>query len=168
MMHMIRITPEEYRTIIKPHNRIFYNTEEFIELNRDKTDEIFYTAALEDESPRFVFAFGVHDAEARSPFSAPFAIPVSIRKNPGLKNYDEAIDSLEEFANLNHWKHIRFTLPPLFYFREELTAWLNVFYRKGWEVRNTDVNYALSLGNVYSDDYVSKIIMYNAKKNLNR
>ncbi len=168
MMHMNRITPEDYRTLIKPHNSIFYNTAEFIELNKDKTDEIFYTAALENESPRFVFAFGVREAEARSPFSAPFMIPVSIRKNPGLKHYDEAIDSLEEFAHLNHWKHIRFIFPPLFYFKEELTAWLNVFYRRGWEIRNIDVNYALNLGTVYSDDYVSKRVLYNAKKNLNK
>lgn len=166
MMYMKRITSKEYRTLIGPHNRIFYNSAEFIELNRDKTDEIFYTAALEDESPRFIFAFGVRDDTARSPFSAPFAIPVSLRKKPGLKHYDEAADSLEEFAHLNHWKQIRFTFPPMFYFREELSAWLNTFYRRGWMIMNTDINYALNLNEVYSDNYMKNIIMYNAKKNL--
>lgn len=167
MMRMIRITPEEYKTLIKPHNKIFYNSAEFIELNRDKTDEIFYTAALEDESPRFIFAFGVRDDSAKSPFSAPFAIPVSLRKNPGLKNYDEALDSLEEFARLNHWKQIRFTLPPLFYFREELAGWLNSFYRMNWKVMNIDINYALNLETVYSDDYVKDIIGFKTRRNLN-
>ncbi len=166
-MHMIRISPEDYRTYIKPHNKIFYNSAEFLELNRNKTDELVYTAAFEENSPRFVFAFGVRDKTAASPFSAPFAMPVSIRESPSLKHYDEVLEALEEFARSEGLRSIQFTLPPLFYFREELAGWLNSFYRMGWSVKNIDINYALNLCKVFREDYAKNIVMYNARKNLN-
>lgn len=166
MTEMKRITLEEYRTYTKTRSKIFYNTAEFLELNRDKTGEIVCTAAIDGNTPRFVFAFGLRDSTASSPFSAPFAMPVSLKARPGLEHYDEALDSLEDFARRNHWRHIRFTLPPMFYFREELTGWLNSFYRKGWSVGNIDINYALDLGIMHSESYIEDI-MYNARRNLN-
>lgn len=137
----------------------------FLELNKDKVDGLRYLSINKGGSARFAACFGIKDGIAKCPYSAPFGLPISVKKELSIKYFDEALEAIEMFAKENGWRQIRFILPPLFYAKEELTAWINALYRLGYRTAAVDVNYAFDMNRVYVDDY-QKIIHHNARKNL--
>lgn len=164
-MYIKRVRKQEYESIVGSCEEIFFNSCSFIELNRDKVDDVLYLIAYKENSPRCGFIFGVKNGVAKAPFSAPFAMPVFIKKKVSIEYYDLILSALDEYARLENWQEIRFTLPPLFYQEHELTGWINALHRTGYVVETVDINYAIDLKKNYVPDYDAHIA-HNARKNL--
>lgn len=159
----VAVDVNEYSNKVK--NTIAFQQAVFLELNKYKVDSLEYILINKGRSSRFALSFGIKDGVARCPFSSPCGYPISLKNNLSMKNYDEALNALEIFANERGWSEICFTLPPLFYLKEEITAWINSMYRAKYTVTAVDVNYAFDLAKVYTDEY-PQIIQHNARKNL--
>lgn len=164
-MEIREVARKVYDESVKRFNEIFYNSSDFVELNKDKVDSIKYLIAYNGNSPRFAFPFGIKDNIAKAPFSAPFSLPIVLKKATSIEHYDEVLKALEEYFQNTGVKSIKFILPPIFYNSEELTGWVNGFYRLGYKESNVDINYALNLNHVFNDKYI-ELIEYNARKNL--
>ncbi|MEN6471858.1 MAG: hypothetical protein ABFC62_10375 [Clostridiaceae bacterium] len=157
------IDAQRYKNIID--DSIIYQSSAFCELNKSKVDELIYLLFQKGSSPRFALCMGVQNGIAKCPFSAPFGMPLNLRKQLGIDSYDECIDSLHAYAEQEKWLGIRFTLPPLFYSSHELSAWINTLYRKGYGVEIADINYQFNLKEVWVPEY-ENLIAHNARKNL--
>lgn len=159
----VQIDKEQYSKLVK--DTLIFQSTNFLELNKNKVDELVYLSINKGESARFAVCFGVVEGIAKCPFSSPCGYPVMIKKNLSIKYYDEALEAIDYFAKNKGWNQIRFVLPPLFYAKEELTAWTNSMFRHNYAMQYVDVNYAFDLKKVYADDY-EKNIQHNARKNL--
>ena len=164
-MEIQEVNRKIYDESIKRFNEIFYNSSDFVELNKDKVDSIKYLIAYNDNSPRFAFPFGIKDNIAKAPFSAPFSLPIVLKKDTSIKHYEEVLIYLEKYLKNINIRKIKFILPPIFYNNKELTGWINAFYNLNYKVINVDVNHALNLKKAYTDKYIENI-EYDARRNL--
>ncbi len=144
---------------------LIYNYDDFIELNRYKVDEVLRVLISSGESPRFYFYLGVKNGLAKMPFSAPFFLPEVLKKHSTIERFTEASELLIDYAKEKSIKRIEITLPPIFYNREEITGWMNAFFRAGFSIKIIDINYAINLDIMNCNDYPQKI-QNNARKNL--
>src|ERR1035437_10326537 len=150
---------------VMPKASIVFNRADFNSLNANRVERVDYLIIKKENSPRFALTFGIKGDSARSPFSAPFAMPEELKKESSLDDYDEALDAIDEYAAENGLRSLQITLPPLFYAENYLSGWLNAFYRKGYMPAKLDLNYAIDLNKSYSEDY-EEMIHYNWRKNL--
>lgn len=159
------VSADEYQMCLSDKNIIVFNNRPFVELNKTKVERIDYIILKQEESSRFAFAFGVCDNMARFPFSAPFALPVEIKKEQSVVRYDEALFCLEQYCRDKCISSLRIIFPPMFYASESITAWINSMYRDGYVSKNIDINYAIDLQKMFASDYDRKI-QYKGRKNL--
>lgn len=152
MLDIKKVSVGEYKDSV-PDHRVFFNEPDFIELNKDKVDEVHYLLLKKDNSPKFGLILGVKDAVAKSPFSAPYAYPVVIGSSARVKSFDEAVDALEKYCIGNGIKELRFTLPPFVYDEDNLSVWCSALYRKGYSTIDVDINYTLDLIKLNNDNY---------------
>lgn len=164
-MEIREVDRKIYDESVKRFNEIFYNSSDFVELNRDKVDTIKYLVAYNGSSPKYAFSFGIKENMAKAPFSAPFSLPIVLKKATSIGHYDEVLKFLEEFLKNTGIKSVRFILPPIFYNVQELTVWINAFYKLKYKVINVDINHALNLKKAYSEKYIDNL-EYNARRNL--
>lgn len=158
------ISAEEYTSYMKKAS-VVYSNADFYKLNADKAEYIVYLAVKKGSIPRFRVSFGIKDSVAKCPFSAPFDGMEILKNNTTLDRYEEAVDSVLSYAVNKRWKKIQITLPPLFYNKQELSGWVNILFQKGFSVASINVNHALNLKKMYSENYMQKI-QYNARKNI--
>lgn len=161
-MNIEEVSKEQYSQIVK-HDYVF-NAVEFNELNKYKVEELKYLL-FKDKKYRFGLCIGISKGELLCPFSAPFASMVAIKRPVPITNYDQAIDALDTFLVENHYKSIRFILPPMFYDEIGLGIFVNALYRKEYYFQNIDLNFQLDLTKVCMENY-PEMIPRNGRKNL--
>jgi len=161
-MDIEEVTKEEYLKVIKHHN--IFDAVTFNELNKYKVEKLKYLL-FKGKKYKFGLCVGVKECEVLCPFSSPFATMVEINRPVSIKNYDQAIDSLDIFLTKNHYKTIRFILPPMFYDETGLGIFVNTLYRKGYDFKNIDLNFQFDLKKVCTEAY-PEMIPRNGKKNL--
>lgn len=161
-MNIEEVSKEQYLNMVK-HDYIF-DAVEFNELNKYKVEEMKYLL-FKNIKYRFGLCVGIRDGEVLCPFSAPFGTMVAIRKPVSIKYYDEAIDALDIFVFKNNYKSMRFVLPPMFYDETGISILVNTLYRKGYGVKNIDLNFQFDLKKVCTEMYPD-MIPHNGRKNL--
>lgn len=159
-MEITEVSKDEYKQ--KVNMQIFFNKVEFNELNSYKTDKLLYLIGKNNKY-RFGIIVGVKDKEAYCPFSAPYGMPVSIRKEMSIRYYDEFLLILLEFLSMKEITKITLTLPPMFYSETENSIWLNCLIRNGFSIELVDLNYQIFLE---KGEYLDIIKKYSTKKNL--
>lgn len=165
-MNIVKVTPEEYEKLV-PDRRVFFNEPRFCELNKYKVNDVYYLIIKKDQSPRFGVILGKVGEEGQCPFSAPYSYPVEIKPGQGVSNYDEALETLENFCNEENIKSLKITFPPLFYDENQLSAWISALYRGGYQINSMDINYALDLKKLNQDNY-EQLIGLKARKHLRK
>lgn len=160
---IIEEVPKEKYSQIVSHGYIF-NSVEFNELNRYKVESLKYLL-FKDNKYRFGLCVGIQEGRVLCPFSAPFASMVSIKKPVSIITYDQAVESLNIYMDEQGYKSIKFILPPMFYDVKGITTFINVLYRKGYEIENIDLNYQFDLKKASKDTY-PQALPRNGRKNL--
>jgi len=161
-MNIEEVSKEQYFKIVK-HDYIF-NAVAFNELNKYKVDELKYLL-FNEKRYRFGLCVGIREGEVSCPFTAPFGSMVAIKKPVSVKHYDEAIAALDTFMIKNKYKSIKFILPPMFYDETGLSIFINILYRKGYSLKNIDLNFHFDLKNVSTNKY-PEMILNNGRRNL--
>lgn len=162
-MDVIEITPKEYEALT-PNECFCYSKSTFSELNKSKADQVSYFL-IQDHKPRFLLTVGKKEGSSFCPFSAPFGMLLTVKKDPGIKDYWEAIQSLDDYFHKIGIKSMRFVLPPFFYCKEELDLLISALYGNGYKISWIDINYQFDLKKLDVTKYLDNIA-YNAKKNL--
>jgi len=157
------VNSEKYRKSIQ--STLAFCTVEFTELNKEKVDSIEYLLIMKGGSERFAVSLGIKDHCACCPFSAPFACPITLKKNIGIDDYDQAVEAINDYAIASKWNKIKFIFPPLSYDAQGITGWMSALYRNGFVFSSVDVNHAFDLHAVYGEAY-QRLIHSNARKNL--
>lgn len=142
-----------------------YMKSEFCEYNKAKTDKVKYLLFCEEDKERFVAVFGSKGRELLLPFSAPFSMIGSIKKETKICHYREALEALKVYAYEGGYKVIEMTFPPLFYDEREINYWINAGLLVGGKIGKIDLNYAIDFETVEKRSYLN-LLSRNAKKNL--
>lgn len=158
----------EYDAWVKDKGN-FFNEPKFTEFNKERADEILYLVIKKGESARFGVIVGKIGELGKVPFSAPYSYPVSIRNDNKVEDYENALECLERYLVDKGIKEVYFTFPPLYYDEHVLTAWISVFYRKGYRISKLDISYSIDLlrNNVTEEEY-EKIITSKGKKSFRK
>lgn len=154
------ISAEEYGQICDSF-QYFYNSKEFHELNKDKTDKVIYMV-FGGKRKKLALAIGIGEGEIKVPYSAPFGIFEKLQCHVRLEEIEEAITLIEEYGKRNKIHKIMFRLPPVFYDECFISKLQNVLLEKRYQVC-CDLNYQLYIQNM---EYYNKSLLRNAKKNL--
>lgn len=163
-----RVSAEEYKELV-PDRRVFFNEPDFIELNRDKADEVYYLVFMRENSSRFGLVVGRAGREMRMPFSAPYSYPVAIINESKQETIDAALETFEEYCIGQEIESIRFIFPPLFYDEHQLSGWVSALYRKQYSFDNIDLNFALDLRKLSVDEETyGQLITQKGRKGLRR
>ena len=165
-MKLERITPQQYSDLIDDCT-ILFNKGRFGELNKHKVNEVIYLCINEDNNPVFGLMGGRKNRTFMCPFSAPFSFPVSLKKNTRMISYDQSLDVLMNYLNSEGFENIIITFPPMFYDEHNLSAWVNVFFRNHFSVKNAEIDYALYLDEL-NTDYYQYMIWKKARKHLRK
>lgn len=115
----IRLTPSDDFFSIFPCAPTPYSSKAFTALNAPKAEAVrLFTGYDENGSPRIGAILGLRQGRWLCPFSAPFG-ELLCAKPQSIERFYEFVT---ELADTLKGMPIRFTLPPLFYGRERLTA----------------------------------------------
>lgn len=162
-MEIVEVSAEEYKKIIRKDTPVF-SRKEFLELNSDKVDCIYYLVG-EDTKRRFAFAVGSKQNEWLAPFSAPFSNIVLLRESTTVEQIWDFINVLNKFAQTEKAKSINIYLPANVYDEQTNARIINALLGNGYKMLFWDINYSFDLKKInletYSDD-----ITHMARKNL--
>jgi hypothetical protein len=162
-MHVEEVSMGEYKKFSSA-TEIVFNQAEFLEINRERADDIKYLVIYKDNSPRFRVCFGIKTDGAYCPFSAPFSYITPIKSGLGIRSYEEAVCALDEYFLGNKIAKATMTFPPDFYDKNNVDTWVQVMLGKDWKIDAVDISFAFCLGKIrgcYED-----ILARNARKNL--
>lgn len=162
-MEVREITAGEYSQLVGTKCNVFCR-EAFLELNKGKVDVVRYFVGR-DSKNRIAFAVGEKDGEWRSPFSAPFATIIGLRKGTAIEYYWEFVKLLNEVAFENGIKSISIFLPPDIYGSQENAKIINALLGNGYGMEYQELNYSLPLMGLDLENYKVDI-QHNARKNL--
>lgn len=163
-MEIQEVTVEVYNSVVKSTTHLF-NSALFNNLNKEKCEAVFYLL-FKDSKIRFGIVVGLRNNQLFSPFSASYGGFEPLFEDTKLFQIDAALASFSNWAAAKSFSGIKIIMPP-FFFNEDFSAkMVNCFYRAGFEVKNKELNYHFQTQKM-NDDY-SKLIWYNAKKNLKK
>lgn len=164
-MHVQEVTFEEFKKYSE-RSKVVFNTACFIESNREKVDEIKYLIIFKEFSARFFVSFGVKNDKnyVLCPFSAPFSYIEPVKAGMGINDYEEAIIALDLYFKELRVSKAVITFPPVFYDKNNITAWIQIMLRNNWQIDYVDISYGFCLREIV-EDYQKKIAR-NARKNL--
>ena len=163
-MQIREVSFDEFKKYSKS-SKVVFNSADFIDNNRKKVDEIKYLIIFKEFSARFFVSFGVKDGDyALCPFSAPFSYIEPIKSGMGINDYEEAIIALDEYFKELKISKAAVTFPPVFYDKNNITAWIQIMIRNNWKIDYVDISYGFCLREIMSD--YQKKIARNARKNL--
>ena len=128
--------------VINPFS--MFDTCDFVELNKNKVDEIKYFI-FNNGKNRFGLIAGIKDGILKCPFSATFGIFSEITKHNKILHYHEAINVLIDWCKINNIKKIIFCTPPLFYNTSHITKFHNALICNNFKILDYDVNFQLNL-----------------------
>lgn len=155
------VTASEYSKLNGCEYHLF-NTAQFASINNHKCEAVYFLI-YKDTKLRLGLTAGVRHSVLISPFSAPFGGFSFIRQDVQLVVIEKAVEALEEFAKQKGLLGIRIVLPPLIYNETFLAKQINVFYRKGYQNNNLDLDFYIPL---QSKQPYEELLWHNAKKNL--
>jgi hypothetical protein len=161
-MIIIDASKEYFSRFASP--RLVFNTVFFNDLNANKVDYVKYLL-FKDTKYRFALSLGIKDNRALCPFSAPFGCFEPVKAFLPVENYDNAIECLEGFLKENGVNSIEFTLPPSFYFEDNINITINALFRKSYTVQKIDLNYSFDLERIHVEDFATSLPR-NGRKNL--
>lgn len=161
-MLIIDANREDFFRFASP--RLVFNTVFFNDLNANKVDYVKYLL-FKDTKYRFALSLGIKDNRALCPFSAPFGCFEPIKTFLPVESYDNAIECLEVFLRENGVNSIEFTLPPSFYYEDNVNMTINALFRKSYTVQKIDLNYSFDLERIHIEDFASSLPR-NGRKNL--
>lgn len=164
-MEIREITKEEYAALVK-ENTVIFCQKDFLELNKDKVDTLHYLVAG-DKKDRVAFAIGEKNGEWKAPFSAPFASPVHLEKNPGIEYFWKFIELLNDYAAHRGAKSISVLLPPSIYGRSTNAKWLSAFLGNGFFLEYEELNHSLHINTYSIDEYKNTVLQSKARNKLN-
>lgn len=158
-MQLYEVTAEEYAQAgFYAH---VYNTPEFSELNKAKTNGLHYIL-IKDNKTRFSIVLGEKGDSMCSPFSAPYG-GFNMKTPQRIAYMDEAAALLKDWGK-SHDKKIKITLQPSVYDDTQLSKWANVMFRNG-RLTNIDLNYHFDLSRFpHYEDFIDR----SARKNLHK
>lgn len=158
-MQLYEVTAEEYgQAGFFAH---VYNTPEFSELNKGKTNGVHYLL-IKDNKTRFSIVLGEKDGCLYSPFSAPYG-GFNMKTPQRIAYMDEAVALLKDWGKGLGMK-IKITLQPSVYDHTQLSKWSNVMFRNG-RLTNIDLNYHFDLSRFpHYEDFIDR----SARKNLHK
>ena len=163
-----RVNADEYKSLV-PDRRVFFNEPDFVELNKDKVDEVYYLVFMRENSARFGLIAGRSGDEMRTPFSAPYSYPVAIINESKQEAIDMALSVYDEYCIGLGIKSVAFVLPPLFYDEHLLSGWVSALYRKNYHIESLDLNFSLDLKRLNLDEEsYGKLITQKGRKGLRR
>jgi hypothetical protein len=160
-LHITEVTASEYHELTI-HECHLFNTAQFAAINRPKCEAIYFLV-FGDTKFRLGLTAGVRNGKLVSPFSAPFGGFSFLRQDVQLIVIEKAVEALEEFAKQKGLLGIQIVLPPLIYNETFLAKQMNVFYRKGYQNTNLDLDFYIQL---QSKEPYEELLWYNARKNL--
>lgn len=138
-----------------------YNTPQFTELNKGKTDGLHYIL-IKDNKIRFSIVLGEKGGRLHSPFSAPYG-GFNMKQVQRIAYMDEAVELLKEWGATQN-KKIDITLQPSIYDHTQLAKWANVMFRNG-KLTNIDLNYHFDLSKLQNyENFIDR----SARKNLHK
>ena len=166
-----RVSAKEYSDIIHDAG-VVYNLAQFNELNKSKVDDVEYLIVSKGNSPRFAVCLGVADNSAYCPFSAPFALPIELKKTSSkpfasIKNCVDTINAIDKYCTQKSYNSLQYILPPIFYSEHIISAWINALYNSGYIIENIDINYSLELNSEFVKKY-PYLIPHNARNTLKK
>lgn len=143
-------------------NMHVYNSERFIDLNRDKADEIITLEIKSSEKIKAQIILGVVGSKIKSPFSAPFGGP-DINSHISYSTIKDLIDEIQSLSS-DRSLPVEITFPPLFYNSELEKVAFGILNTPGIETM-ADINYHIGLCD--RNEYLNRINR-SARKNLNQ
>lgn len=159
-MQIVEVSGQEYGEVAK--TGFFYDSIIFNELNKDKVDELKFLI-FKDSKSCLGLILGIKDRVVKCPFSAPFSMFSHIKDRVSVKQFDEAVQALDNYmAPL--FAEARFVLPPIFYAPGDISCVMNAFCRVGFSIETIDLNFQIDLSGFNQEQYID-ILYYNAKKN---
>ncbi len=164
-MNITEVEHEYYGNVVDSFAYVFCQ-EPFLELNRDKADRIRYFVGREGNKDIFALPLGEKGREWKIPFSAPFGMPIAIRKKHiSLESYYLFVEQLCDVAEQNEISNIEIFLPPLIYGEEYIQKFLGAFIYNGFQIMFQEMNYSLNLKKIAKLSY-EEYMFRNARKNL--
>ena len=161
-MEIVAAEQKEYaRIVINPYH--IFCSAGFNHANELKCDSVHYLL-FKDSKYRLGIIGGIRNNVFLSPFSAPFGGFSFLQEDVRISYIDEALVLLTEWAKTKGLSAIKITLPPTIYQESFLAKQINSFYRNGFSIEKTDLNYAYHLAS-FTQEYPASI-WYNARKNL--
>jgi len=162
-MELIEVSSNEYGQIVGKKGPVFCS-ESFLELNKEKVDHIHYLI-LKNSKARLAFAIGEKDSEWKAPFSAPFSVPIELKKSTDIEYYWDFAKTLSDYVKNHGGKNINIYLQPDIYNAEQNSKIINAFLGNDFSVLYQEVNFSIDLGKFTPETY-ENFIQYNARKNL--
>lgn len=164
-MEVFQLESSQYdRTFNRPYH--IFNSALFNELNRLNADEIYFLA-FKDTKIRVGIILGVRENKLYSPFSAPFGGFQYVSEDIKISQIDNALVALEAWIKEMRYESIKLALPPAFYNQSFINKQSNSLFRNNYKLDTLDLNYQFSISKL-KDNYLTDVIWYNARKNLNK
>ena len=161
-MEIVEVSSQEYCRTFHDTNHV-YNSPEFNELNRCRTNEVKYLFFIRNKL-RLGLIAGIKEQLLMSPFSAPFGGFSALKPDIGLSDILLSAKALNEYGRMLSLVEIRITLPPQFYDYSTIAKYINALFAAGYETNNIDLNYHFDLS-VFDKNYPD-ILWKSARKNL--
>lgn len=161
MIQLKEVDAGEYARQLKPYH--VFGAPSFAELNAAKVSSVCFLL-FADSRTRLGIIGGLQDGVFSSPFSAPFDGFTPMDPDVAISTIDDSALALEQWAKLRNIHTVRITPPPPLYAESFLAKVTNVFFRRGYTIRNTELNFHFELSRM-TDEYASTI-WRNARKNL--
>jgi hypothetical protein len=161
-MEILEVNSEIFNNII-PQPYYIFGQSAFADLNKNKTDKLFFLL-FKEHKYRLGIIGGVQGNAFYSPFSAPFGGFVFLNQNIKIEFIDSAICLLIEWAENHQLKSLNITLPPIIYNQSFLSKLGNSLFRNGFNIRDFELNYSFHLSN-FSENY-ENTLHSNTRRNL--
>ncbi len=159
-MEIQQVTIEKYKEIFQQTYQIF-NSPNFAELNKEKSEEILFLVFYKDNKPKLGIIAGTSNRCLSSPFSAPYGGFSYCKDDVKISIIEEAINLLEAFALKKDINLIKLVLPPEFYHSSFIAKQINVLIRSNFLISTIDLNYQFYTED-FSENYLNEI-WYNAR-----
>lgn len=160
-MELIEVDAGEYDRHIQAYHA--FGKGAFAALNARKAPEVHYLL-FRDSRVRLGIIGGIVDGVFRSPFSAPFDGFTPSDLDVSLQTLEVSSELLERWAAARGIRKLAIALPPPIYAESYLAKVVNVFFRRGYAIARTELNFHFDLSRL-TDQY-AEVLWRNARKNL--
>ncbi|MEY4273270.1 MAG: hypothetical protein RL638_218 [Bacteroidota bacterium] len=163
-MEIEELEPEIYSSIFQEVSHKF-NSVKFNLLNINKCERLYFLI-FKDSKYRLGIILGVKENYLISPFSATYGGFEAVKNEIKLSQIDDALILIKKWIISKKYIGLRVIQAPCFYNPLLHAKLSNCFFRSGFKILNSELNYHFELSN-FNEKY-SEFIWPNARKNLNK